>query len=937
MRRLAIAALSAAMCAECLSAIVTERNDPYEDVGCLPPPAYTFVGTASYPGIDSCWIPYGTYTGGTGGTEYTRVTSKLMGVVASALGGLAEREYATGAYAGHHQYLMRPLGLPDRYQWWYDGGEYLASVTNLSIRLADQLNLSLMRLSGPDSTGTNYYEVMGGGNCLEPRLLAAATRFGSRSLDALTGNALPPVSTSWSSALPYSASDAELWKNVYPTYGNCTSDVHFLECWSGQRYLPYGWNMGSDADVWGHDLTQAYTDLQDALYYIPLDFTIEDVLSYDTGLQYDPQGQDDYAHWTNGSTRLDRKRLGIICQLERQMDTTYESLAVTDELPLWHMTTYHGMSYRSTPIVIPLPAPTHPGQEVPISRLFGSASWDFESEDYSASTNNSLWSTPTCRTPAPTVGMFASFLGATPTSSDVVLDRDVAEAMISDLSSQLENSTDGVMSHVEFEGMWGALTGGMTLDFLCTNSSCRGVVALPSNTVEVTSSTGAHATTWRDEPIVSRTWYLAYNNQEWWYFYPQSLPDGIARLVYGSKAGDRSEITVRTGSYDVLKGSISAPQITFTAVGGGSVRDGMWHLSGIEGLPADSQCHRNVEDPTLITWKWEGSNAEVRYNGANYLFYFKGDMGEYSIEVGTYVDASSVESSPGFSCTSRSFAAKWSTSSYQEEMDITSTNTFIWSGVPVVYEGANVTNDAYASMVKNASATFTFAHAGNRDDIISSFNPSYYSLGWDRIQSLRRSELELMISARGEHSQSEDTSPSQDGNFTWEAIVDSGRAYRTFRMRNGTAETSLQSANYARYNLLAGLSAECKRECRDRGGIPIGAIEDFGKITREERESFFSVLGDAMVSGHFLIVGSEDFLIKADVHKSGSVYEVDNIITPDFSNPRGVTIGSCGWTLSIDYDASSVTNRYRSVRADGYQAPVTKTLWKFKNLRDPNL
>ena len=71
------------------AAIITERNDLY----CIPPQSAAFRGTSAAPGIESCWIPYGTYTDGTGGTEYTRVTSNLAGVVYSALDGRWEREY----------------------------------------------------------------------------------------------------------------------------------------------------------------------------------------------------------------------------------------------------------------------------------------------------------------------------------------------------------------------------------------------------------------------------------------------------------------------------------------------------------------------------------------------------------------------------------------------------------------------------------------------------------------------------------------------------------------------------------------------------------------------------------------------------------------------------------------------------------------------------
>lgn len=42
---------------------------------------------------------------------------------------------------------------------------------------------------------------------------------------------------------------------------------------------------------------------------------------------------DDFAHWNNGTRRLDWKRLGILCQLERQMMTKYEYVE-PDDLPL---------------------------------------------------------------------------------------------------------------------------------------------------------------------------------------------------------------------------------------------------------------------------------------------------------------------------------------------------------------------------------------------------------------------------------------------------------------------------------------------------------------------------------------------------------------------------------------------------------------------------
>ena len=80
-RGIFIAALFAALSAA--ASIVTVRNALFT----WPPNYATFIGTDAQPGIESPWIPYGTYTHGVGTTEYARITAKLMGVVASAFDG----------------------------------------------------------------------------------------------------------------------------------------------------------------------------------------------------------------------------------------------------------------------------------------------------------------------------------------------------------------------------------------------------------------------------------------------------------------------------------------------------------------------------------------------------------------------------------------------------------------------------------------------------------------------------------------------------------------------------------------------------------------------------------------------------------------------------------------------------------------------------------
>ena len=85
MTRWLVPALAAALPLH--AAIITERNDVFSSF----PESAIFRGTSAAPGIESQWIPYGTYTGGSGGTEYLRVTSNLVGVVASVFDGYWER------------------------------------------------------------------------------------------------------------------------------------------------------------------------------------------------------------------------------------------------------------------------------------------------------------------------------------------------------------------------------------------------------------------------------------------------------------------------------------------------------------------------------------------------------------------------------------------------------------------------------------------------------------------------------------------------------------------------------------------------------------------------------------------------------------------------------------------------------------------------------
>lgn len=454
--------LMAELCSACplSAAIITERNDVFSFF----PESAVFRGTSAAPGIESQWIPYGTYTGGNGGTEYLRVTSNLVGVVASVFDGFHERVSIIGGATNI---------------WDYGTGELW---TNDTLRILDYINSSRrLGMSGSETRiYTNVTRV-----AIEKHLCSESGTldFGSRVLDALAVNVDPPIPTSWTAAIPFSASDADDWVSVWPTYNILTNDAHFLTYpfrlpWRG--YVAGFLYLG---DFAGQDYSNAYDDLLDALddKFVPV--TIPEVLAYDTGLKYpggsptndywiswdvrldgnidqgwsyfgesfgydgmqyyidywgddDPywhlrvideygevtgspgyylvdaleQGDrnfssfdgnetrrirlydetDDFAHWRNMTRRLDWKRLGIICQLERQMETTYYPRG-SDDLPLVAEYAEVGNTYTGTLhvayTIAQSPDPDTGNWPVTWTGSLSSVSWNQEGSSTEVSTN----------------------------------------------------------------------------------------------------------------------------------------------------------------------------------------------------------------------------------------------------------------------------------------------------------------------------------------------------------------------------------------------------------------------------------------------------------------------------------------------------------------------------------------------------------------------
>ena len=911
-----------------LAAIITERNDVYDGAGCYTPPAYTFIGTPSRPGIDSCWIPYGTYTDGVGGTEYTRVTDHLMGVVASALAGYSERDYAID-WSGN-TFMLRPIGIPNRYIYWVDDGAFLESSTNRSLRIADQLNLPLVSVSRWD---TNYsYNVWSGeSNCLEPRLLAAAMSYGSRRLDDMTGDIEPPISSEWSSKIPWSVSDSDVWRFVYPVYGRCTNDIHFLpEGQPSRKILPNPFDTSGDpVALWGRDAYDVFTNLNNACTN-PLPVTIEDVLSADTGWK-----DDDYNHWRNGTTRLDWKRLGIICQLERQMETTYRNFASTDELPYYNISADHSILYR-TDVAVPLPIPDRNGQTETVRGVFSSAIWaeDKDHEFYHSKTNDLGWCRPTCRVPAP-----SSVPGATFDPRDgypVQIDDEKLEEVIADLCAQWTNN----LVYATFSGDWLPLEeNGLGLRYTANFMEGWVNVVYPSNTVAASTSDGSHYFEWKETPIAQDEW----RSEDGFYFdIHDSANGGCVNLSYSNSTNDWS-IGYYNEGFNLFNGDIVIPQVTFTAIESeGNPSNWIWQVSGIDGLASNTASSISWGDDNAKRWCWYRNGTddvaamiEAAYIGDPTFQYVEFDVFQRGGFGMYYYGRLSSGPFPRVYAT-KTLNASWTTSSYTKEELVDSYFPLSYYAIPV--EPLTETNGTFGvvvSLAKHSSAAFTFATSERRDETIARFNSPYYgAYDWDRIKTLRMSDLELLLSCAGGHSMADSTDPLDE--FSWQNLLQWSGSGRLFRFISGTDAYNQQSAESARYNLLSDLSAKCKSKCTELGGMPIVSMETYGKIAETEKAALKNDLKSARVEARFLLTGIDDFHIEAAVHwdENKSGYVVDQINWP-VDPPHA--IGSYGWNMIVDCDFSSTSNQYRSARADAHQAPVEKTLWKFKNMRDPGL
>lgn len=302
--------LMAELCSACplCAAVITERNDVFSSF----PDFATFRGSSSVPGIASQWIPYGTYTAGNGSTEYLRVTSNLVGVVASAFDGYWERVNVA--------YQAVTNGAP---------GAVGEVWTNDTLRILDHLNTRGLQIvhRGDGTYTTNLMSTALLEDDLNPAAGIYAEIFGSRALDTLCGSIAPPVPASWTSDFLTFLSRTNDWANVWPTYASVTNDGYIIT--NRTTYSRYHvWSFLDGLSTYaGSDYESAVTSLMTALGGIPAASSLTDVLAVDTGW-----ATNDFKHWRDMSRRFDWKRLGLICQLERQMETSYDYWG-GDDLP----------------------------------------------------------------------------------------------------------------------------------------------------------------------------------------------------------------------------------------------------------------------------------------------------------------------------------------------------------------------------------------------------------------------------------------------------------------------------------------------------------------------------------------------------------------------------------------------------------------------------
>lgn len=261
------------------AAIMTEKNGTFADA-----PAGAAVA------VDSRYIPYGTYTDGNGGTEYKRVGTNLVGAVSSMIDGFWER-------------VAIPYGwLPEDLA---DGDDELKYPLHETVRDSKRIFASAINYYGSDWYGSGLrnpieetlanglvYETWepgpGGvytyktnavhagiaGSALNGFVVSEGLRFReyepvpivwtSRKAEEIFGDPDPPISKTWSAELPFLLKDTNTWQKVFSSYSAYEYDPHIFQS-NYEDFVAYNldyarphirrWMMAEHVDdLWGRDV-----------------------------------------------------------------------------------------------------------------------------------------------------------------------------------------------------------------------------------------------------------------------------------------------------------------------------------------------------------------------------------------------------------------------------------------------------------------------------------------------------------------------------------------------------------------------------------------------------------------------------------------------------------------------------------------------------------
>lgn len=319
-----------------LAAIITEKNGTFADA-----PA-----TAAR-AVASPFIPYGTYTDGSGSTEYKRVGTNFVGAVSSMIDGFWER------VAIPYGWLPEDLATGDAAELAYPVREAAKDTKRLVAWLAqngedsggswlrDYLEETLAYgyvyehlLPGPGwEYQTNALHGGVAGSMTSGKINSSGLRFVddavdpvvwySRKAEGVFAPTRPPIAAAWSGELPFKAAASNDWRTVFPVYSAYEYDPHFfpsnvddmvanvldydrphLARWMTPAHLRDIWG----GDVYGANGEGSGSDLMLALHRMPVatDAVMESVLKIDPGWEYNypPQLTNDY--WMVGAMKFER-------------------------------------------------------------------------------------------------------------------------------------------------------------------------------------------------------------------------------------------------------------------------------------------------------------------------------------------------------------------------------------------------------------------------------------------------------------------------------------------------------------------------------------------------------------------------------------------------------------------------------------------------------